>query len=65
MCSWYNFAQAIFEMANIEVKVNAIESAQYPTPTKRTFYSILQKSLIKEKFIVDVPPWKDSLFNIL
>ena len=65
VCSWYDFAQAIFEIANIQVKVNAIESAQYPTPAKRPFYSVLNKKKIKNKFQLDIPYWKESLKEYL
>ena len=65
VCSWYDFAQAIFEIAKIEVKVNAIESAQYPTPAKRPFYSVLNKRNIKNKFQLDIPYWKESMKEYL
>ena len=32
VASWYDFAKAIFEITNITIKVNAIETIQYPTP---------------------------------
>ena len=65
VCSWYDFAQAIFEIANIQVKVNAIESAQYPTPAKRPFYSIMNKEKIKEAYTIEVPYWRDALIECL
>ena len=37
VCSWYDFAKAIFEIANIKVKVNTIESAQYQHLLKGLF----------------------------
>lgn len=55
VCSWYDFAQAIFETAKIKVKANAIESAQYPTPAKRPFYAVMQKAKIQEVYNVEVP----------
>ena len=65
VCSWYDFAQAIFEIENISVKVNAIESTQYPTLAKRPFYSVMNKAKIEKVFNVEVPYWKYSLSSCL
>ena len=46
VCSWYDFAKAIFEIKGIFIKVIAIESAQYPTSAKRPSYSVLNKNKI-------------------
>tara|TARA_R110001592_G_scaffold351175_3_gene648172 strand:+ start:4845 stop:5714 length:870 start_codon:yes stop_codon:yes gene_type:complete len=59
--SWYDFAKAIFEFANINCKVNPIETKEYPTPAKRPHYSVLNKSKIKKYFGVEIPYWRDSL----
>jgi dTDP-4-dehydrorhamnose reductase len=65
VCSWYDFAKAIFEIKDLPVKVNPIQTFQYPTPAKRPFYSVLNKSKIKDKYKVDIPYWKESLTNCL
>ena len=54
-----------FEIEKFEVKVNPIPSSQYPTPAKRPFYSVLNKTIIKEVYQVEIPYWKDSLLNCL
>ena len=59
--SWYDFAMAIFELENIEVKVVPIETKDYPTPAKRPPFSVLNKGKIKRIFGLEVPYWKDSL----
>lgn len=61
VCSWYDFAKAIFEYTNINCKVNPISTAQYPTVAKRPQYSVLDKSKIKETYHIDIPYWKDSI----
>jgi len=61
VCSWYDFAHAIFEIEGLHIKVNAIESSQYPTQALRPFYSVLNKTKIKEVFKFEIPYWKDSL----
>lgn len=61
VCSWYDFAKAIFEIEGLPTEVNPIETWQYPTPTERPFYSVLNKTKIKEVFQLEIPYWKDSL----
>jgi len=65
VCSWYDFAKAIFEHESIECDVSAIETKDYPTPAKRPHYSVLNKSKIKQTFKTAVPYWKDSLLVCL
>jgi len=65
VCSWYDFAKAIFEIKGINIKVNPIESKDYPTPAKRPFYSVLNKSKIKKEFNIKIPYWKESLKKCL
>jgi dTDP-4-dehydrorhamnose reductase len=59
--SWYDFAKEIMRMAKLECKVNPIETKEYPTPTTRPHYSLLNKSKIKQEFGIEIPYWKDSL----
>jgi dTDP-4-dehydrorhamnose reductase len=61
ICSWYDFAKAIFEYTKTNCNVNPISTAQYPTAATRPHYSLLDKSKIKADFNVDIPYWKDSL----
>lgn len=65
VCSWYDFANAIFEIQEVSIKVSSIESSKYPTPAKRPFYSVLNKSKIKENFALDISFWRDSLSSCL
>lgn len=61
--SWYDFAQAIFEIHGVKVKLNAIPTSAYPTPAKRPAYSVLDKTKIKETFQLAVRPWREALEN--
>jgi len=61
VCSWYDFAKAIFEIKAVDIKVNAIETSQYPTAAKRPFFSVLNKNNIKSRFQIEIPYWRDSL----
>lgn len=61
VASWYDFAMAIMEIANINCNLRPIETKDYPTPAKRPFYSVLNKSKIKSDFQIEIPYWRDSL----
>lgn len=65
VCSWYDFAHAIMELAGLSCRVNPIESRSYPTKAVRPFYSVLSKEKIKRDFNLDIPHWRDSLAGIL
>ena len=64
VCSWYDFAKAIFEIKGISIKVKPIESKQYPTLAERPFYAVLSKISIKKKFAIDIKHWRISLTRL-
>jgi dTDP-4-dehydrorhamnose reductase len=59
--TWYDFAVAINELSGNNCKVNPIPSSQYPTPAKRPFYSVLDKTKIRQTFNIQPKDWKASL----
>lgn len=61
VCSWYDFAKTIFEIEKTAIKILPIETRQYPTPAKRPYYSVLNKSKLKNKFHISIPYWENSL----
>ena len=65
VCSWYDFAKAIFDLQDSDIKVFPIETEEYPTPAKRPHYSVLSKEKIKEDFDIKIPYWRDSLKECL
>jgi dTDP-4-dehydrorhamnose reductase len=65
VCSWYDFAKAIFELSSINCHLNAIETKDYPTAAKRPHYSLLNKTKIKQNFNLKIPYWKDALQQCL
>lgn len=65
VCSWYDFAKAIFEINHINCVVSPIETKDYPTPAKRPHYSLLNKAKIKHDYDLSIPYWKDSLKRCL
>lgn len=61
VCSWYDFATEIMNLAQIDCQVNPIETKDYPTPVARPHYSVLNKSKIKSTYNLTIPYWKASL----
>lgn len=65
VCSWYDFAHAIMQMACLSCKVNPILSKDFPAKASRPFYSVLNKEKIKREFGLEIAHWRDSLFEVL
>ncbi|WP_149302887.1 dTDP-4-dehydrorhamnose reductase [Pareuzebyella sediminis] len=63
VASWYDFAQAIFEINNISVRLLPIRSEAYPLPAQRPHFSVLDKSKIKKVLQIEIPHWRDSLLR--
>lgn len=70
VCSWYQFAHAIFEealggQAFKGFSLAPCTSAEYPTRAVRPAYSVLDKSAIMRDFGISIPQWRDSLKKCL
>ncbi len=65
VCSWYDFAHEIMELSGLKCKVCPIPSSAYPTKATRPFYSVLDKSKIKQTFNLEIPHWKEGLTTCL
>ena len=60
-CSWYQFAQAIFEFANLKPDLTPVTSAAFPTRAKRPNYSVLDNQRLREAGFPDLPHWREAL----
>ncbi len=63
--SWYDFAKEVMSMAKLDCIVGTIETKDYPTLASRPNFSLLNKTKIKDKFDIEVPYWKDGLYDCL
>ena len=64
--SWHGLAEAVFEDAarhgaNVPATVEAISTAEYPTPAKRPPNSRLNCGRLESLFGVTMPHWRDGL----
>jgi dTDP-4-dehydrorhamnose reductase len=63
--SWYDFAQAIFDIADIKVKVLPVRTSEYLTKAVRPTFSVMDKTKIKTTFNIDIPYWRESLMKCI
>ena len=65
ICSWADFAEAIFELAGKKVKVNHISTNEYPTRAVRPLNSRMSKNKLEQMGFSRLPHWKDALERYL
>lgn len=69
--SWHGFAEAIFAEAvsqRVLAKaptVEAISSAEYPTPARRPSWSVLDNRRLQQDFGIALPPWQEGLKRVI
>jgi dTDP-4-dehydrorhamnose reductase len=60
-CSWCEFAQAIFECADLRPDLTPVTSAAFPTRAKRPNYSVLDNRRLRDAGFPDLPHWREAL----
>ena len=63
--SWYDFAKKIFELKNIKIKLNPVDSSTLNIVAERPKYSVFDKHLIQSHFNIKIPKWQNSLKKCL
>lgn len=60
--SWYDFTKAIHRIKGITTcNVKPIHTSEYPAPAPRPYFSVLDKTKIKNTYGIEIPYWEDSL----
>lgn len=65
VCSWFDFAQIIFRLSDLSVKVHPVRSSAYITAAHRPAYSVMDTYKIRHQFNLEIPYWTDSLKKCL
>lgn len=65
VCTWAEFAEEIFKIAGMDVKVNHISTAEYPTWAKRPMNSRLSKRKLVINNFKTLENWHKDLKNFL
>lgn len=61
ICTWYEFACAIFKEAGIPMNVSPVSSAEYAAKAKRPANSRMSKEKLVESGFEKLPTWQDAL----
>ncbi|PWI56768.1 dTDP-4-dehydrorhamnose reductase [Sulfoacidibacillus thermotolerans] len=60
-CSWYEFAQAIFALAGLSVRVTPCTTEAFMRPAPRPRYSVLDHLALRAQGLSDLRPWPEAL----
>jgi dTDP-4-dehydrorhamnose reductase len=60
-CSWYEFAQSIFDMMGIKADLGPTTSELYKAPAIRPRYSVLENARLKELGLNEMRHWRHAL----
>ncbi|MGD9645055.1 MAG: dTDP-4-dehydrorhamnose reductase [Pirellulales bacterium] len=60
-CTWFEFAETIFRLANIKVRLEPITAAQYGAPAPRPAYSVLDTSKYQALGGPPLRDWQSAL----
>ncbi len=63
--TWFGFAKKIAEFSNSEIKLNAITTADFPTPAKRPARSTMALDKIEESYGIEPKHWESSLLDCI
>lgn len=65
LISWYDFAEAIFEISDIDVSLEAVNSDAFPTKAERPHFSKLSTQKLEAVAGSEIIEWKEGLRKLL
>lgn len=65
VCSWYEFACAIAELAGLSCRIMPCTSQEYPQKAKRPAHSALDHSSLQAAVGDDMRPWREALKDFI
>ncbi|NHN34287.1 dTDP-4-dehydrorhamnose reductase [Paenibacillus agricola] len=65
ICSWYDFAKAIFEESKVSITVHPCTTEEFPRPAPRPKYSVMEHMAIRANGFDDLRPWQEGLRDFL
>lgn len=60
-CTWFDFAQAIFEEKGCTIRVEPCTTEQFPRPAPRPAFSVMDHSAIRQNDLPELRPWREAL----
>jgi dTDP-4-dehydrorhamnose reductase len=64
-CSWYEFAEKIFELTPGRAKLSVASPGEFPAKVSRPKYSVLENAALKALGLNRMPHWSDGLQRYL
>lgn len=61
VCSWFDFANAIFEESGKRMNVEPCSTEEFPRPAPRPRYSAMEHLSIRTNGFEDLRPWREGL----
>ncbi|AFC27522.1 dTDP-4-dehydrorhamnose reductase [Paenibacillus mucilaginosus 3016] len=65
ICSWYEFAKAIFEESGKATIVEPCTTDEFPRPAPRPSYSVMDHLSIRTNGFNEIRPWREALIDFL
>jgi dTDP-4-dehydrorhamnose reductase len=65
VCSWYEFAKAIFAESGTDIQVIPCTTEEFPRPAPRPKYSVMDHLSIRTNGFDDLRPWQEGLRDFL
>jgi len=60
-CSWYEFANKIFDLKEIDIEVTPCTTSEFPMKAQRPKYSVLDNKAFREKFDYEFSHWHTAI----
>lgn len=64
-CSWFEFAQLIFELGRLRTPLLSTSVAEFAAPVKRPFYSVLDNAALRAAGLDRMRAWRDALTDYM
>ena len=64
-CSWFQFAQRIFELAGVPADLSPTTSESFRSAARRPSYSVLRNNRLELRGMDDLPVWENALARYL
>jgi dTDP-4-dehydrorhamnose reductase len=64
-CSWYEFARAIFELAELQADLAPITSQEFGAVARRPSYSVLSTTAYENLGLSLLRPWPEALSSYI
>lgn len=64
-CSWFDFAEKIFQLSDIEINILPCSSDEYIRPAKRPNYSVLDNMMFRLNTAFSFRDWEECLVEYL